>query len=313
MIYGEGNYRYELVEGWGKYPEGWEYIDVAGISIDGQDRVYVLNRGAHPIMVFNRNGTLINSWGEDFFGRAHGSCTGPDGSIYCTDDISHTVSKFTPEGKLLMMLGEKGISSNSGYVQKPDLFESLATIQRGAPPFNRPTGVSLSSSGDIFITDGYGNARVHKFSPDGDFLLSWGEPGTALSQFVLPHNLWIDRKDRVWVVDRENRRIQIFDIQGNFLTQWTKLGRPTDMVIDDDDIVYVSELEQTVSIFTMDGELLTRWGSPGETGTEALFDSPHAIAVDSQGAIYVGEVCFAHSKMNKGARTIQKFARITQA
>ena len=311
MIYGEGKYRYELVEGWGKYPEGWEYIDVAGISVDGQDRVYVLNRGAHPIMVFDRNGTLVDSWGEDFFGRAHGSCTGPDGSIYCTDDISHTVSKFTPEGKLLMLLGEKGVPSNSGYIKKPDLFESLATIQRGAPPFNRPTGVSLSSSGDIFITDGYGNARVHKFSPDGNLLLSWGEPGTALGQFVLPHNLWVDRKDRVWVVDRENRRIQIFDLQGNFLTQWTNLGRPTDVIIDDDDIVYVSELEQTVSIFTMEGNLLTRWGSPGETNPEALFYAPHSLAIDSHGDIYVGEVCFAHSKLNKGPRTIQKFARIT--
>ncbi len=313
MIYGEGKYRYELVEGWGKYPEGWEYIDVAGISVDGQDRVYVWNRGAHPIMVFDRSGTLVDSWGEDSFGRAHGSCTGPDGSIYCTDDIDHTVSKFTPEGKLLMMLGEKGVPSNSGYVKKADLFDSLATIQRGAPPFNRPTGVSLSSTGDIFITDGYGNARVHKFSPDGNLLLSWGEPGTALSQFVLPHNLWVDRMDRVWVVDRENRRIQIFDAQGNFLTQWTNLGRPTDVKIDDDDIVYVSELEQTVSIFTMEGKLLTRWGSPGETSHDALFDSPHALAIDSHGDIYVGEVSFTHGKHNKGPKTIQKFARITQA
>ncbi len=186
MIYGEGNYKYELVDGWGKYPEGWEYMDVTGICIDGQDRVYVLNRGAHPIMVFDRNGTLITSWGEDFFGRAHGSCAGPDGSIYCTDDINHTVSKFTPEGNLLMMLGEKGVFSDSGYIKKADLFESLATIQRGAPPFNRPTGVSLSSSGDLFISDGYGNARVHRFSPDGDLLLSWGEPGSGPGQFVLP-------------------------------------------------------------------------------------------------------------------------------
>ena len=312
MIYGEGNYRYELVEGWGKYPEGWEYIDVAGISVDAEDRVYVLNRGAHPIMVFDRDGMLVDSWGEEFFGRAHGSCTGPDGSIYCTDDINHTVSKFTPEGKLLMMLGEKGVPSNSGYTQKADLFESLATIQQGAPPFNRPTGVSLSSTGAIYITDGYGNARVHKFSPDGKLLLSWGEPGTGLSQFVLPHNLWVDRMDRVWITDRENRRIQIFDLQGNFLTQWTNLGRPTDVIIDDDDIVYVSELEQTVSIFTMDGKLLTRWGSPGETKPEALFDSPHTLAIDSHGDIYVGEVCFAHSKVNKGPKTIQKFARVTQ-
>ena len=313
MIYGEGKYRYELVEGWGKYPEGWEYIDVTGVTVDRQDRVYVLNRGAHPIMVFNRDGTLVTSWGEDFFGRAHGSCTGPDGSIYCTDDISHTVSKFTSEGKLLMMLGEKGVSSNSGYVKKQDLFESLATIQRGAPPFNRPTGVSLSSYGDILISDGYGNARVHKFSSDGDLLYSWGEPGTAPGQFVLPHNLWVDKKDRVWVVDRENRRVQIFDIQGNFLAQWTNLARPTDLVMDSDDIVYISELEQTVSIFTMDGKLLTRWGSPGEPLTEALFDSPHTIAVDSHGDIYVGEVSFTHSKNNKGPRTIQKFARIHQS
>ena len=310
MIYGEGNYKYELVDGWGKYPEGWEYIDVTGICIDGQDRVYVLNRGAHPIMVFDRNGTFITSWGEDFSGQVHGGCAGPDGSIYCTNDIDNTVSKFTPEGNLLMMLGEKGVSSDSGYVQKANFFEGLATIQRGAPPFNRPTSVSLSSSGDLFISDGYGNARVHRFSSDGRLLLSWGEPGSGPGQFVLPHNIWLDKSDRVWVTDRENRRIQIFDVQGNLLLQWADLERPNDLCIDKDNVVYVSELEQRVSIFTMDKKLLSRWGSPGETGASALFDSPHTIAVDSHGDIYVGEVCFAHSKIKKGPRTIQKFARL---
>jgi len=311
MIYGEGDYKYELVEGWGKYPEGWEYMDVTGICTDAQDRVYVLNRGAHPIMVFDRNGTLITSWGEDFFGRAHGSCSGPDGSIYCTDDINHTVSKFTPEGKLLMMLGEKGVSSDSGYVKKADLFESLATIQRGAPPFNRPTGVRLSSTGDIFVSDGYGNARVHKFNSNGDLLLSWGEPGNGPGQFLLPHNIWLDKSDQVWVSDRENRRIQVFDVQGKFLFQWTDLGRPTDLCIDKDNVVYVTELEQKVSIFDKDKNLLSSWGSPGATGPNALFVAPHDIAIDSHGDLYVGEVSFTHNKTNKGSRTIQKFARIT--
>jgi DNA-binding beta-propeller fold protein YncE len=312
MIYGDGEYRYELVEGWGKYPEGWDYKDVAGICVDEQDRVYVLNRGPHPIMVFDRNGTLIDSWGESFFGRAHGSCIGPDGSIYCTDDIDHTVSKFTYTGKLLMLLGDKGVASDSGYVKKDDLFESLATIQRGAPPFNRPTGVSLSSSGDIFISDGYGNARVHRFTSTGDHILSWGEPGNDTGQFVLPHNIWLDSKDRVWVSDRENRRIQIFDIEGNFITQWTDLGRPTDISIDKDNIVFVAELTQTVSIFTMEHKLITRWGSPGQIGVDALFTAPHAIALDSHGDIYVGEVCFTSTKgkIDKGPRAIQKFARV---
>lgn len=318
MIYGEGDYKYELVDGWGKYPDGWECSDVTGICTDAQDRVYVLNRGAHPVMVFDRNGMFITSWGEDFFSRPHGCCVGPDDAIYCTDDINHTVSKFTIEGKLLMVLGKKGVPSDSGYVNVVDtngdwlLFKSLATIQQGGPPFNKPTGVSLSSSGDLFVSDGYGNARVHKFNSKGELLLSWGEPGSGPGQFILPHSVRLDKSDRVWVADRENKRIQIFDVQGNFLTQWADdLGRPQDICIDKDNIVYITEGEHGVSIFTMDKQLLSRWGSRGETGASALFVAPHDIAVDSHGDIYIGEVPFLSKKNNKASCTIQKFARIT--
>ena len=311
MPYGAGKYTYELVDGWAKLPEGWSFLDVGGISIDAKDRVYILNRSNRPIMVFDRDGNLLNSWGEGFFNRAHGSCIGPDGSLYCTDDRNHIVAKFTPEGKLLMTLGTKGQASDSGYLRTFDFWESLARIQRGAPPFNRPTGVAVTPSGEIYIADGYGNARIHKFTPDGKLLFSWGEPGGAPGQFRLPHNIWIDKQGRVWIADRENNRIQIFTARGKFITEWTDVIRPTAIFIDAEETVYVSELCLRASIFTIDGKLLARWGNQGKDKETALFHAPHAIAVDSRGDLYVGEVSMTSAGVDKGAKTVQKFARLT--
>ena len=215
MLFGSGEYRYELVDGWAKLPEGWSFLDVGGIAIDSQDRVYVFNRSPHPVMVFDRGGNFLSSWGEGFFNRPHGARISKEGVIYCADDGNHTVSKFTLDGKLLATLGTKDKPSDTGYIDQPDFYASLETIVRGGGPFNRPTGIALSSSGDIYISDGYGNARVHRFSSDGKLISSWGEPGTGQSQFRLPHNIWIDSQDRVWVSDRENSRIQIFDAGGS--------------------------------------------------------------------------------------------------
>jgi DNA-binding beta-propeller fold protein YncE len=311
MPYGSGKYQYELADGWAKLPQGGSFVDVCGIAIDQEDRVYVLNRGLKPIMVFDREGNLINCWGDDFFNRAHGSCIGPDHSIYCTDDKHHIVAKFSLNGKLLMTLGEKGKASDTGYIQTFDLWESLGKIVRSAPPFNRPTGVDVGPEGDIYITDGYGNAMVHKFSSDGKLLFSWGSPGGNPGQFLLPHSVRVDKKGRVWVADRENHRLQIFDAEGNFLEQWTGFIRPTDFFIDDENgIVYVCDLSMRVHILTIDGKLLAGWGNPGMKKAEALFLVPHAIAVDSHGDIYVGEASFGAMQVDKGARTIQKFVRI---
>lgn len=311
MRYGTGEYTYVLVDEWAKLTEGESFVDIGGICIDFEDRVYILNRSSHPVMAFDTEGNLLFSWGEGYFDRPHGSCIGPDGSIYCTDDENHTVSKFTYEGKLLMTLGVRGKHSDTGYRNSPDLFEKIASITRGGPPFNRPTGVALSSSGEIYIADGYGNARVHKFSPDGKLLLSWGEPGPAPGQFRLPHSIWVDKYERVWVTDRENSRIQIFDGSGKFLTQWTDLFRPTDVFIDNEDVVYVSELCRRISIFTIDGKLLSRWGNENHDVRDPLFIAPHALAVDSRGDIYIGEVAMTHGKVDRGPRTVQKFARRT--
>lgn len=315
MAYGSGKYSYELLDIWAKYPYDWSLHDVCGLSVDSQDRVYVLNRGDHPIIVFDREGNLLTSWGEGYFSRAHGTCTGPDDSVYCTDDVHHIVSKFNRNGKLLLVLGNKDQPSDTGYVKKPSVFHSLETIVRGGPPFNRPTGVALSPSGEIYVTDGYGNARVHKFSSDGTLLFSWGEPGYALGQFMLPHSVRVDKKGHVWVVDRENSRIQIFDAQGEFLNQWTDLCRPTDLCIDDKEIVHVSELSPPrVSIFTINGKLLARWGNEGERSKEeVLFFDPHDIAVDSHGDIYVGDVALSGHGVERGPKVIRKFIRKANA
>jgi len=305
MSYGSGKYTYELVDEWAKLPKGWSFLDAAGVAVDSSDRVYILNRGGHPVMVFDREGSLLTSWGEGYFKRAHEATFGPDGSVWCADDGSHTVTKFTREGKVLQVLGKRDQPSDTGYIQE----QGLSSIKRAGSPFNRPTGVALSPSGEVYVSDGYGNARVHKFSPDGRLLLSWGEPGTGPGQFRLVHNVWLDGKQRLWVCDRENNRIQIFDTNGRFLNQWTDVLRPTDLFIDNEGSVYVSELSQRVSIFTIDGKLLARWGSPEKDPWKALLVAPHSISVDSRGDVYIGEVAMTIGKIDRGAKVVRKFVR----
>jgi DNA-binding beta-propeller fold protein YncE len=310
MRYGAGKYQYELVDGWAKLPEGESFFDIGGITIDSQDRLYIFNRSKRPMMVFDSEGNFLTSWGEEHFSRPHGSCVGPDGSIYCTDDRNHTVRKFDPDGNVLMVLGTIDQPSDTGYRDVPDLFERIASITKGGAPFNRPTGVALSLDGSIYVADGYANARVHKFTADGKLLYSWGEPGSGPGQFRLPHSIFIDKRDRIWVSDRENSRIQIFDGEGNFLSQWSDLIRPMDVFIDKDETVYVPELCKRISIFTIDGRLLARWGNEKHDVADPLFIAPHAMALDSKGSLYIGEVSMTNSKVDRGARTIQKFARI---
>lgn len=317
MIFGSGSHRYEIVENWASLPDGWSFPDVGGMAVDGSDRLYVFNRSTHPVMVFDRGGSLVSSWGEGVFVRPHGIRIDHSGAVYCTDDGDHTVRKFSPDGKLLMTLGTRNQPSLTGYVEKPDLLASLDTIKRGGPPFNRPTGVAFSSIGDIYVTDGYGNARVHRFTPEGKLIHSWGEPGSGPGEFRLPHNVWVDRQDRIWVPDRENSRVQVFNTDGVFLFQWADVVRPTDVFIDEDGTVYIPEIGHVgdagprISLYTRDGRVVTRWGcTPKDHGTD-LFVSPHAIAVDSRGDVYVGEVALTHSGLDRGSRVVQKFARIS--
>jgi DNA-binding beta-propeller fold protein YncE len=322
---GEGTHRYEALAHWERLPEGWTFVEVAGVGTDSQDRVYVFNRGAHPVMVFDRDGKFITAWGEGIIQRAHGILIGPDDAVYLTDDLDHTVRKFTPEGKLLLTLGASGKPSDTGI----DGLD-YRTIRRAGPPFHRPTNVALSNNGDIYVTDGYGNARVHKFAPDGRLLLSWGESGDAPGQFNLPHGIAVDRDERVYVADRENSRIQIFSPRGELLAMWTDVARPMQVFIDKSDTVFVAEVGfkaglfpwqsppadsvgARLSKFDLNGKLLARWGGGADPAAVGDFFAPHDVWADSRDDLYVGEVVMSAGG-NRGlvsptCHALQKFVR----
>ena len=225
VIVGLGSFRYEVHERWGKLPEGWSFVEVAAVATDSQDRVFVFNRGEHPVIIFDRDGTFLGSWGEGLFVRPHGITIGPDDAVYCTDDLDHTVRKFTPDGTLLLTLGTSGRPSDTGATSI-----DFRTIRHAGPPFHYPTNLALAADGELYVTDGYGNARVHKFAPDGRLLASWGEPGSGPGQFHVPHGIAVDREGTVFVADRENSRLQLFSPDGEFLAEWTDLARPCQVV-----------------------------------------------------------------------------------
>jgi DNA-binding beta-propeller fold protein YncE len=318
MSYGEGKYTYELADWQAKFPGGWQPMEVNSLAIDSQDRLYAFNTGEYPVTVFDRDGNLINTWGEDLFKHSHGARI-IDNVIYWADDFNHTVNKSTLDGKLLMTLGNKDKPSDTGFSwvdekgQRLDFMVALRSVKRSGPPFNGPTSVALSASGEIFVSDGYGNARIHKFTPDGKLLVSWGEPGEAKNQFIVPHSVAIDEKGRVLVADRHNNRIQIFDDQGKYLTEWGGLNLPTSIFIDKEQTVYIAELMPRLSIFSLDGKLLAQWGNEGRTKEDPLFVALHSVVVDSQGSIYVAEVMgiFRDNPFlaTRKTRMIQKFTR----
>jgi len=316
---------YGVVEGWEQLPSGYAHKDVAGVAIDGEDRVYLICRGDHPIIVYDRKGNFLSSWGEGQFTlRTHGITVGPDGLLYCSDDGNHTVRKFTPQGKLLMTMGTMNTPSDTGYDGK-----NTATVSKAGGPFNRPTNLAVGPKGELYVSDGYGNARVHIFSPKGEWKRSWGEPGGGPGQFHLPHGIAVAADGRVFVCDREADRIQIFSPDGEFLSEWKDTQRPTHVCFDSHGRAYVTELawhegdhsyslgdirqyrHARMSIFDREGKVLARWGTPQMTDPGS-FAAPHGLALDSKNDLYVSEVTwtFAVSRGRAPAdcHTFQKFA-----
>lgn len=320
------DYGYEAQEQWGVLPAGWSWKEVVAVATDSADRVYVFDRGEHPVTIFDRDGNLQSAWGERVFDRPHGITIGPDDSVYCTDDLQHTVRKFTPDGQLLLTLRVAGAPSNTGATSV-----DYRTILRAGPPFNFPTNLAIAPTGELYVSDGYGNARIHKFSPQGQLLLSWGEPGAGNAQFHVPHGIAIDRHGTVYVADRENCRLQLFDSQGVFISQWTDIARPCEVFIDRHDNVWVAELgfragmwpgteaptpDATggrLSVFNLRGELQARWGGGENPCAPGDFFAPHDVWVDSQGNIYVSEVVMsaggARGLVSPTCHTLQKFVR----
>lgn len=313
---GEGAYRYRVTgESWGRLPEGWIYREATAVAVDRADRVFVFNRGTKPMVVFDTDGNMLDSWGEGVFKNPHGVSIDPDGNLFCVDNGDSTVRKFTPSGELLMTLGTPN---------KP-------SPPMSGRPFSAPTHVAVSpATGEIYVADGYRNAAVHRFSPDGELMQSWGESGTDPGQFNIVHNIALDRSGRVYIADRENHRIQVFSADGRYETQWVNMSRAAAICIDTrqaEDIVYIGEyfggigtnnmatrLGPRVTVMDTQGKVLARVGIESYGTQTGRFFSPHGIAVDSRGDIYVAEV--AHSdygkvwKVTEELRSMQKLERV---
>ena len=291
VILGGGDFKYEALDQWEAVPDGVRLVECPGVAVNSKDQVFVLTRNkGYPVMVFERDGAFVKSFGRGVFSeRTHGVFVGPDDSVYCDDDGTHTVTKFTPEGELVMTIGTPGRPSEKW----------------GGKPFNRPTHAAVSpNTGNIYISDGYGNSRVHKYSPEGELILSWGSPGIDAGQFIRPHNVAVDSQDRVYIADRECHRVQVFDADGNFITMWNNIHRPDGMTLGPDGNIYVGELNgmpgvddapglgHRVSVLDLEGRLLARFGDAAEGDEASKFIAPHGIAVDSHGDIYVAEVSY---------------------
>lgn len=272
---GTGQYTYEVIEQWGSLPAGMTFGPMSAVAADSQGRIYAFQRKDPPVLVFDREGTYLNSWGDSAIADPHGFFIGPDDIVYLTDRDDHVALRFTLDGKPLGVLGQRGQPSDTGCE------EDGGRVARAAGPFNKPTEMVVAPSGELYVTDGYRNSRVHRFSADGRLIDSWGSPGKhAPGEFHLPHSLWIDERGEVYVCDRENNRIQVFSPSGKYLTHWDDIHRPTDIYMDAQDRVYISDLKPTVTIMDKQGTVIARWDSP----------MGHGLWVDPEGDIYLADV-----------------------
>ena len=303
MKVGTGKHKYAVVPDWGVGKGGKNFGGIiTGIGIDRSDHVYLSRRNPPAILVYDRQGTFLSAWETETLANPHGVFADSDSRVWVTDSENHTVQCFTPEGKISQILGTPG---------KP-----------GEPdqPFNRPTKAVVSPAGELFVSDGYGQYRVHRFSVDGKHQASWGSHGVEPGQFALPHSVGVDSSNRIYVSDRENSRIQVFDRDGAFLSQcsgasWAGLQWPNDVWVDAAGTIYVAEAGQRISIWQMvaqsvrspiktpgcNWQLLARWGDMGSEPGQFV-DCPHSICVDSHGDIYTAEVPFNPDRVHKFER-----------
>jgi len=313
---GSGDWVYEPVENWAKLPPGWSFKEIGAVGTDRQDNVYVFNRGEHPMIVFDRDGNFLKSWGEGVFPRAHGLHMAPDDTVWLTDDGDHTVRQCTLDGKILLEIGIPG---------KPAPYMSNE-------PFHRCTHTALSPQGDIYVADGYGNAAVHKFNPKGKLLKSWGAPGTDPGEFNIVHNIVCDDDGWVYVADRENHRIQVFDGDGRYETQWNNLHRPCALFMPKGcQHCLVGELGPgmpvnrnmpnigpRISVLDRTGKRIARLGNQAGFGMDPdRFMAPHGLAMDSHGDLYFGEVSWTNwpnyypdQPRPEGLRSLHKFRKV---
>ncbi len=263
---------YEVVPDWPQLPAGMNFGETASVATDARGHIFVSHRGPKPIMEFDRNGAFIRGWGDGSFVNPHGLRFDPEGNLWAVDNGGHFVVKMDPAGRIRMVLGRRGIAGTT---------DSL---------FNGPTDVAFAPDGDVYVTDGYGNSRVMKFTKAGTFLRTWGRKGIGPGEFNTPHSVVVDKRGRVYVGDRENNRIQIFDSDGKPITQWTHLGSPWGLYLTPDETLYMADgrTNNRVLKINLEGQVLGAFGKPGKLPGE--FQFAHHLTVSPAGEIYVAEI-----------------------
>ena len=272
--------RYRHVEGWAELPDGVEaWGQTIGIETDDNGNLWVFHRcfanncrerdDVPPMLRYDPSGQLLDSWGEGMFVWPHGSTLDEDGNIWVTDaqgadGKGHIVVKFSPEGRVLMTLGTPGVAG------------------AGESAFDGPADVAIAPNGNIFVADGHGNDRVVKFSKDGEYLMEWGQEGTLLGEFNEPHTIAFDSRGRLFVGDRMNQRIQVFDQDGRFLAVWPAI-MASGIYITEDDTVLVADYQLRKGI------IIAKASDFSEIAVidEAL---PEGVAMDGMGNVFAGEV-----------------------
>ena len=273
---GSGKYTYEYVPNWAQMPAGQEMGTASAVATDSQSRVYIFQRKDPPVLVFDRDGNFLRSWGAGMFDDPHGIFI-KDDVAYLTDREGSIAMKATLDGKPLLSIGTKGEYSDTGCEVAGEV------CPRSAGPFNYVTEMAPAPNGDLYISDGYRNARVHRFSAAGDLISSWGEPGKGgPNQFHLPHSLVVGDNGNVYLCDRENSRVQVFSPDGEYITMWTDMQRPLDISIDSEGIFYTSERPTEtgpaqMSVLDGDGKVLERFPCI----------SAHGSWVDAHGDLYL--------------------------
>ncbi|MBO4872711.1 MAG: hypothetical protein J5496_04780 [Lachnospiraceae bacterium] len=293
MVYETKIGRFEYVSEWNARVSELVQGQIAGIGSDRQNCIYLLTRSHPAILILDKDGNLLHAWDDRCFVRPHGIHIIDGHAIFVVDDAAHAAYEFTPDLKLVHVFGTPGTPSDTGCINK-----DYKTVKESSGPFNYPTNVTSDESGTLYFSDGYGNARIHVFSPDRNLKYSFGSPGNDPGSFNLPHDVFC-HENTLYVADRQNNRIQLFDTSGNLLGIWNNLIRPAGICLGPDGYFYVAECSHCttfdaspsrITIFSSTGQLIDRLdiGCGDEKGTS--YHTAHGITVDSEGSIYIGEV-----------------------
>jgi DNA-binding beta-propeller fold protein YncE len=282
---------YVVDETWPRKPDRFKWAQMAGIAVDNKDQILIYTRSQPTIQIYKTDGTLVRAWIMEDASGSHFIRIGPKGNIWTANIAEHVVRKYSPKGRLLLTIGEPGVTG------------------AGRGHFDKPTDMAILPTGDIFVSDGYGNRRVVHFNADGKYVNQWGTDGSGPGQFALPHAIAADSQKRLYVADRENARIQVFDTQGKLLAVWDDVITPWGLhmtkkdelwacgssVVKDENgnCVVLPPPDEVLVKLDLEGKILSRVtlektsAPPGKSGE---LDWVHAIAFDSKGNLYLGDI-----------------------